>query len=399
MALNHLVCRVCDNTRDNVRYEAREMMYGLRERFMYFQCGHCQCLQIEEFPAELGKFYPTDYDGYKPPKPYKGLFGLLQKLRHQAALGIKQNYALFFEAIYPARYYQFFPKSALNQNSKILDVGCGRGSFLYPLYELGITHMQGIDPFIPSNIEYPNGYRIEKKYIHEVTGCWDAILYNHAFEHVPDPLENLLAVERLLTRQGTCILRIPTVSSYAWKHYRTDWFQLDAPRHFYLHSVKSLGILAEQANLKIIDVVYDSTAAQFKYSESYQKDIAMNEMPPRPFSAGLLKELLWRRQARKLNRENRGDQAIFFLKKKQESLASRERLLFLSPNSHHSVNDWFRFELIIFYLAVGNSTPQSSRAARFAYRFRRSFRKNTSPTASIFGRLKVWVTFGARFFF
>ena len=47
---NHLVCRICDFSGDSPVYTVREMMYGLRDEFDYFQCAQCQCLQILEFP-------------------------------------------------------------------------------------------------------------------------------------------------------------------------------------------------------------------------------------------------------------------------------------------------------------------------------------------------------------
>ena len=44
-------CGVCKNESDNTPYTAREMMYGSREEFPYFQCSACSCLQIADVPA------------------------------------------------------------------------------------------------------------------------------------------------------------------------------------------------------------------------------------------------------------------------------------------------------------------------------------------------------------
>lgn len=230
-----MTCQICGNPDNNTRYEAREMMYGWRTSFTYFQCAVCKCLQIENIPNDIAKYYPQDYHGFVPPKTdyYRGVKGAFKRKRHESTLFGESSFNKFFRALFPSKQYQALSKLLLNLNTRILDMGCGTGYYLYPLYQLGMKNVMGADPFIPASIVYPNGYRVVKDYIQQIPGTWDVIIYNHSFEHVPDPLENLRAVARLLTADGTCIIRIPTVSSFAWEHYRTNWFQLDAPRHFF----------------------------------------------------------------------------------------------------------------------------------------------------------------------
>ena len=70
-------------------------------------------------------------------------------------------------------------------------------------------------------------------------------------------------VSRLLAPTGVAVLRIPTASSFAWEKFRTDWVQLDAPRHFFIRSVESMEKLLELSELELYKVVYDSTAFEF----------------------------------------------------------------------------------------------------------------------------------------
>lgn len=80
-----------------------------------------------------------------------------------------------------------------------------------------------------------------------------------------------------------------------------------------------MALLAEKAGLEIADVVYDSSAKQFISSEQYRKDIPLQQKPARTLSAFFKRKLdKWKygQRAKKLNAENRGDQAAFFLKKK-----------------------------------------------------------------------------------
>jgi hypothetical protein len=57
----------------------------------------------------------------------------------------------------------------------------------------------------------------------------------------------------LLDAGGHCLLRVPTVSSWAWRHYGVDWVQLDAPRHLYLFARESITHLAAATGFELVD--------------------------------------------------------------------------------------------------------------------------------------------------
>ena len=268
-------CRICGNTENNTSYTVREMMYGLRETFPYFQCGNCKCLQIVGYPEDMTAYYPDDYysfskyDGNK----FKGPKGRIKIFQYKnSVLG-----NVWFKSLFGIKEYKIFDGLDVHRNTRILDVGCGNGrNFLYPLAEVGFKNLLGCDPFLSGTIRYSNNLTIERSDIFDIDGSWDIITYHHAFEHLPNPKENLEKIFGLLAEDGVCILRIPTVSSYAWEHYGTHWVQLDAPRHFFLHSVESIEILADLAHMKLEKVVYDSNHFQFIGSEKYIKDIPLS---------------------------------------------------------------------------------------------------------------------------
>jgi len=212
----------------------------------------------------------------------------------------------------------------LSVRSRILDVGCGSGRFLLKLHGAGFRSLQGVDLYVEKNIEYPEGLRILKGSIGTCEGEWDVIMFHHSFEHLPDPLETLTTATRLLARDGTMVVRIPLVSSYAWEKYGVAWVQLDAPRHFFLHSRESMGRLAGAAGLRVERVVDDSTEFQFLGSELYVRDIplvsegvyvldAKGSIFGSVFSREEVQQ--FRRLAGELRASGRGDQAAFYLKK------------------------------------------------------------------------------------
>lgn len=323
MALHQeeMACRICGNQEGNTFYTAREMMYGLRHEFPYFQCGKCHCLQIREFPEDMSPYYPDDYYSFHAynGKKFRGLRGVIKKQQYCHTIFGYPIIQKTLDLFVGKNDFVLLRNLNLTWKSRVLDVGCGNGrSFLYPLAEIGFEKLLGCDPYLKQSISYPNGLVIQNTEVFDVTGQWDLITYHHAFEHVPDPLEQMQKVAQLLTNGGICILRVPTVSSYAWEHYRTNWAQLDAPRHFFLHSRESMQILAERTGLELYRIEYDSTHFQFSGSEKYVHDIPLSA--PRPIGFGhfvkrKLKKINYIRRAKTLNREGRGDQAAFFFRK------------------------------------------------------------------------------------
>jgi SAM-dependent methyltransferase len=315
-------CRICDNAENNTSYDATEMMLGRGDTHEYIECGACGCLQIVNVPENLPSYYPdSDYYSYDEIQSPTGLKKMLVTTR--------DRYAATGECLLGKVIHQFMPhskihtlqKTGVTTDSRILDVGCGAGHLLHSLQEAGFTHLLGVDPFNADTIQYDNGLTIEKKSIHDVQqGDWDVIMFHHSFEHVFDQQETLLKAASLLKSGGVCLVRVPTVSSWAWKHYGVKWVQLDAPRHLFLHSLDSMGLLAKKVGLAMDDVVYDSFAFQLWGSEQYLKGVALNDETSyavNPDKSVFSKQDIaaFDKRSIELNKENQGDQAVFYLRK------------------------------------------------------------------------------------
>ena len=319
-------CRICKNTDHNIHYDVREMMLGLRSLHGYFECAECGCLQISEIPENIQGFYPSDdYYSYDKVEAGTGIKGFLIKKRDLYAATGKCLLGKIMQSFQPHDKLPSLRHANVTLDSKILDVGCGAAHLLHSMKEAGFNNVLGIDPFNKDEINYDNGLNIKKKSIHDLAvkdkqGDWDLIMFNHSFEHVFDQQEVLEKTYQLLKPGGTCMIRIPTVTSWAWRSYGIDWVQLDAPRHFFLHSIKSMQLLAEQTGFTLDDVVYDSFAFQSWGSIQYQQDIALHDEnsyavnPEKsPFNADDIRE--FEEHSKELNASKSGDQAAFYLKK------------------------------------------------------------------------------------
>jgi SAM-dependent methyltransferase len=312
-------CRICGNAEGHSLYTAREMRFGLREEFDYFQCAGCGCLQCREFPAELGRYYPPGYYSFDPVSRRGGLRGYLVRQVHRYAVLNSGLVGRVLYSRYPFVDLRALGRVRLTRDSAVLDVGCGAGRLLCNLRDIGFQNLLGADPYIEQDLDYEGGVRVLKKTIREIEGKWDLIMFHHSLEHVSDPLADLTAAKDRLKAGGTCLVRVPTVSSYAWRHYGVNWVQLDAPRHLFLHSVESVRILAERSGLRLREVVYDSSSFQFYGSEQYVRGIPLESTTPGADSAARLFSKAeirrFEKRAKELNRKGEGDQAAFYLGK------------------------------------------------------------------------------------
>ena len=322
-------CKICNNTRGNALYTAREMMFGLRDSFEYLECGACGCLQITNVPSDLTRYYPADYWQFEEARAdFEAQGDVSAWVRHQRARywllpGFNPVGRLLVGRRHQPRYFGWLRRAGVDFNSRILDVGCGIGDRLLELSKDGFRDLTGIDPFIDSDIHYDNGvnvYKMSLETLEDTGGEFDFIMLNHSFEHMPDPEPALKRINRLLRKDHVALIRIPIASSYAWRKYRTNWAQLDAPRHLFLHTVDSMKLLSARTEFAIRDIVYDSDVFQCWGSEQYARDIAMYEprsceIDPANSIFSIDEMQRFHELVRELNRTGQGDQACFYLHK------------------------------------------------------------------------------------
>lgn len=302
-------CRICGGAPGQA-YTVAEMMFGTGERFDYFQCSGCGCLQIADIPAARGPQYPEQY---------YSLAGSLKKPRLLRRLAAACAYGwpgLLGDAFFTGRSQEDlrrFRKLRVARTARILDVGSGRGHRVYALRQLGFANALGVDPFLAEDSSADGRLLARRASLADLDGTWDVVMLHHVLEHIPDQDATMTALGRILGAGGRIIVRIPTVSSEAWETYREAWVQLDAPRHLYLHSRESFRLLVERHGFALGSVEDDSTGFQYWGSELYRRGLALvvtgvsgTERQRQQFSRA--ERARFEARARRANAASRGDQ-------------------------------------------------------------------------------------------
>lgn len=245
-------CRVCNSEYDSETICIKEKMFGIDEQFAYSICPNCKCMQINEIPQDLSRYYPKDYYSFE--KKRRKSFKKLVKQKHVHLLSLLKG------RYHKTPEFANFGIEFSERKKNILDIGCGDGHLLSTMGEYGFNRLTGIDPLISTEIKKRN-LKILKQTITEHKDSYqkyDIIMSHHSLEHMPNPMDFFAAVKSMLKNDGRLILRIPIYPNYIWDIYGVDWIQLDAPRHLYIFHLDTIRYLCDKNNLEIIEIIDDS---------------------------------------------------------------------------------------------------------------------------------------------
>ena len=193
---------------------------------------------------ELLPFYGQDY------APYSDDFGIRGDLD---------------EVVARARQTGTYRHVSIRPGLRILDVGCGGGSFLNVARRLG-ADVQGVElsgravEFARKNAIPVFEGTITDYADSESHGRFDVVTASHVIEHVPNPVETLAAMKQVLAEDGYIWLALPNADCFFGRRLRDRWSNADLPLHLMQFSKTSLTRAAEAAGLAVRSVATLSEA-------------------------------------------------------------------------------------------------------------------------------------------
>jgi 2-polyprenyl-3-methyl-5-hydroxy-6-metoxy-1,4-benzoquinol methylase len=183
------------------------------------------------------------------------------------------------------------------QGKKLLDVGCGTGSFLQKATNSN-WQVSGVEPNKDArNIaeqKLPKKASLYKSLENLVSNAkpnsFDVITLWHVLEHVSDLDAYIKNLKTLLKPKGILLVAVPNYKSYDAIYYHEFWAAYDVPRHLWHFSQNSIKRLFQEHQMKLIKVLpmkFDSYYVAL-LSEKYQKG---KSNPFTAFKIGFLSNL------------------------------------------------------------------------------------------------------------
>jgi ubiquinone/menaquinone biosynthesis C-methylase UbiE len=287
--LNH--CIVCNSTQSQFLFEAKDRLHNIEGIFTYVRCKTCGLVYLKPWMTteQLAKFYPTDYVPHQVKKKAVS--------NRQLPKFIKTARNFFFDH----QNIEKIPRDILNslkQDSKVLDIGCGNGTFLNDVKQKMGCQIYGVDIADSAIKSAKENYQLEiikgtpeeklplpKNHFDLITIWWSLV-------HLSEPHRALQQVATLLKEEGHCIIGVPNFNSFNARLFKNKWAHLDAPRHLCIYTPTTIRKILERHGLSIKKIIYDRnpsglfSSLQYYYYERY-------DAPKKIDTASLLAKILF----------------------------------------------------------------------------------------------------------
>jgi SAM-dependent methyltransferase len=241
-------CTVCGDTLEPRYPQVRDPLTD--EIFAVFTCRQCGLGHTLPQPADLNRYYAARYYGNR--------HGLT--LRHC----IKRRLGYVAAAVYDGT------------GKRLLDIGCGDGSFLLAASQAG-WRVMGTELNPQPAREAGLDVREDVSQVAD-EGQFDCITMWHTLEHMRDIPSTLRHAARLLKPDGKLLIAVPDFGGLQARIFGERWLHIDVPRHLYHFDAGSLRYCLTSSGFSI----------QRKWHQEFEYDLlgwsqsALNYLAPQP---------------------------------------------------------------------------------------------------------------------
>ena len=239
-------CPVCGSDKFSSFIQTSAQMHPSKTHFNFDLCHNCQLVFLNpRVPeSELQSYYTSWY------LPYRGAsaWGKYQPLVEKSQSNLDKKRTKWVH-----KYH------AIHSNTTLLDVGCGKPTFLQKSSELYHCQAVGIDFSDEGWKSEPDNFNNLKLIVGEIADLPkdlhpDVITMWHYLEHDYFPLENLQALRRLSHADTTLIIEVPNFESQSRKKFGKYWAGYHTPRHTSLFSPKNIKTLLKNSGWETVKI-------------------------------------------------------------------------------------------------------------------------------------------------
>ncbi|MEM9364480.1 MAG: class I SAM-dependent methyltransferase [Planctomycetota bacterium] len=248
-------CIIC--SQPTTQLMARVVDSRTQEAFKIRWCPTCQHGVTEPVPANFDRFYGPSYYGN----------------RHGRSLRWCNS-----------RRARWVQKVSPNGAGRLLDIGCGDGSFMRHMHASGWSTF-GVERDIRAEVHG------DLQVLPDLSATlahapFDIISLWHCLEHVPDPGDLIEQALGQLTPDGSILVAVPRWNCLASRLFQGDWLHLDVPRHLHHFSDRSIKRLADQRGATL----HPMRATEWEYDLMGWTQSTLNSLglPPNRFLEHLM---------------------------------------------------------------------------------------------------------------
>jgi len=220
-------CPVCHGQKSQHHLSVKDYTVS-HETFEIRKCDECQFLFTFPIPSLLDTYYLSN-----------------AYVSHSERSSNIIDHIYRFARTFTLRWkYALVNGYSSGRSPKLLDYGCGTGSFLKYSQKRGMI-ATGIEPS-------PTARKVASKLTNTTIAAslneigiadYNIITLWHVLEHVADVNETLQSLHSKLANDGLIFIAVPNHKSADARHYNEHWAAYDVPRHLWHFSKDTMGRL------------------------------------------------------------------------------------------------------------------------------------------------------------
>ncbi len=290
----HISCNLCNSKSYDFLFTAKDWFFEMPGEFPVVKCKNCGLVYLNPrlTSKAISNYYPKDYYTHVPLVSNKDFanstnkFNLIIKIKEKIkSLLINYYYgksprwkrflSVFIILLFNKRIYTKNRRGLIGESGRLLDLGCGNGSYLYNIKQDWLVGKKIIDCFgvdiDRKALKYAleGGLKVKEGTLTSVAfpdDYFDIVRIGHTLEHISDPLGVLKEVFRITKQRGKVIIEIPNFDSIGCKLLKDKWAGIDAPRHYFHFSPETLKKMLEICGFQCITIAKHKGISDIKLS-------------------------------------------------------------------------------------------------------------------------------------
>ena len=241
-------CLACNSSNFAAFEQTIAMMHqNSPTKYNFDRCKDCGLVflnpRMDE--TELGQFYTASYLPYRVEEAWGKYASFVKKDQEQ---------------IDKARVQRLIKHSRLSAQSRILDIGCGKPTFLSSLRKSTEANLIGLDFSDEGWKNDTDSYRNIDLRTGEIADLsnekpMDIITMWHYLEHDYQPQQHLKQLLNYSHADTRLIIEVPNFNSYTRKKFGKHWSGYHTPRHTALYSPKNIELMLKNSGWKVDQIL------------------------------------------------------------------------------------------------------------------------------------------------